>query len=212
MKNTAKWYCCRDSVIEIRERWQDLMPLNFPFDGIHLIVQLPVVVIDVFPYLVPHLQRKLTEDVLGYALAHPENSVRDISKACFYSKLTLWNMLHTHGAYPYRLVLTQELMLGDQERRFDFCNFVLNTLDEDPDFLNEVLWSDECQFSRQGIITTHNKYYWSLENPHLLRPNRHQVRWSVNVLCGIWKSTLNGPMYFHGPLTSESYMEILSGP
>ncbi|GFV28948.1 uncharacterized protein TNCV_618901 [Trichonephila clavipes] len=77
------------SVIEIRERWQDFMPLNFPVEDIHLIIQLPVlfnaciklgVVIDVFPFLVPHLQPIPAEDVLGYALAHPESSVRDISK------------------------------------------------------------------------------------------------------------------------------------
>ncbi|GFW15218.1 uncharacterized protein TNCV_173631 [Trichonephila clavipes] len=209
------------NVIEIRKRRQDFMPLNFPVEGIHLIVQLTVlfnaciklgVVIDVFPYLVPHLQRIPAEDVLGHALAHPESSVRYISKACSYSKLTVWSILDTYGAYSYRPVLAQELMPGDQERRFDFCNFMLNTLDENPDFFNEVLWSDECQFSRQGTINTQNRHYWSLENPHLVRPNRHHVRWSVNVWCGIWKSTLIGPMYFDGPLTSESYMEILSGP
>ncbi|GFX12690.1 uncharacterized protein TNCV_3158111 [Trichonephila clavipes] len=53
----------------------------------------------------------------------------------------------------------------DQECRFDFCNFVLNTLDENPEFFNEVLWSDESQFSRQGTINTQNRHYWSLENP-----------------------------------------------
>ncbi|GFT38022.1 uncharacterized protein TNCV_2086081 [Trichonephila clavipes] len=116
MKNTAKWYCSMGSVIEIRERWQDFMPLNFPDEDTHLIVQLIVlfnaciklgVVIDVFPYLVPHLQRIPAEDVLGYALAHPESSVRDISKACSYSKLTVWNILHAYGAYPYRPVLAK---------------------------------------------------------------------------------------------------------
>ena len=65
MKNTVKWYCCMGSVIEIRERRKDFMPLNFPVEDIHLIVQLPMlfntfiklgVVIDVFPCLVPHLQ------------------------------------------------------------------------------------------------------------------------------------------------------------
>ncbi|GFV02775.1 uncharacterized protein TNCV_619731 [Trichonephila clavipes] len=165
------------------------MPLNFPVEDIHLIVQLPVlfnaciklgVPIDVFPYLVPHLQRIPAEDVLGYSLAHPESSVRDISKDCSYSKSTVWN-IHMYGAYLYRSVLVQELMPGDQDRRFDFCNFVLNTLDEKPDFLNEVLWSDECQFSRQGTINTQNRHYWSFENPHLIRQNRHQVCWSVNV-------------------------------
>ncbi|PRD19392.1 UNVERIFIED_CONTAM: hypothetical protein NCL1_57459 [Trichonephila clavipes] len=195
------------------------MPLNFPVEDIHLIVQLPVlfntcfklgVVIDVFHYLVPHFQWIPAEDFLGYALAYPESSLRDISNACSYSKSTVWNLLHTYGAYPYCPVLAQELTPGDQERHFDFCNFVLNAPNENPDFLNEVLWSDECQFSRQGTINTHNTHYLSLENPHLTRPNRSQVRWSVNVWCGIWKSTLIGPMYFDGPLISESYMEILS--
>ncbi|GFT01032.1 uncharacterized protein TNCV_4054331 [Trichonephila clavipes] len=89
MKNTAKWYCCTGSIIEIRESRQDFIPLNFPVEDIHLIVQLPVlfnacitlgVVIDVFHYLVPHLQQIPAEDVLGYALAHPESSVRDICR------------------------------------------------------------------------------------------------------------------------------------
>ncbi|GFX73228.1 DUF4817 domain-containing protein [Trichonephila clavipes] len=86
-----------------------------------------------------HLQWMPAEDVLEYALAHPESSVRDISKACSYSKLTVWNILHTYGAYPYRPVLAQEQMPRDQERRFDFCNFVLNTLDKNPDFFNQVV-------------------------------------------------------------------------
>ncbi|GFX65903.1 uncharacterized protein TNCV_13241 [Trichonephila clavipes] len=86
------------SVIAIRETWQDFIPLNFPVEDIHLIVQLPVmfnaciklgVVIDVFHYLVPHLQHIPADNVLGYALAHPESSVQDISKACSYSKATV---------------------------------------------------------------------------------------------------------------------------
>ncbi|GFU21260.1 uncharacterized protein TNCV_4869921 [Trichonephila clavipes] len=67
--------------IEIIERWQEFMPLNFPVEDVHLIAQLPVlfnacikvgVVIDAFPYLVPHLQRISAEDVLGYTLDHSE--------------------------------------------------------------------------------------------------------------------------------------------
>ncbi|GFW22770.1 uncharacterized protein TNCV_2765821 [Trichonephila clavipes] len=115
-----------------REAARLYVPLNFPVEDIHLIIQLPLlfnacikpgVVIDVFPYLVPHLQRIPAEDVLGYALAHPESSVRDINKACCYSKSMVWNILRTYGVYPYRLALAQELMPGDQDHRFDFCNF-----------------------------------------------------------------------------------------
>ncbi|GFU71224.1 DUF4817 domain-containing protein [Trichonephila clavipes] len=71
-----------------------------------------------------------SEDVLGFALSYPETSVWDISTAGFYSKSTAWNILYTYGAYPYRAVLAQELMPGDQERRFDFFSFVLITVDE----------------------------------------------------------------------------------
>ncbi|GFW53658.1 uncharacterized protein TNCV_4815591 [Trichonephila clavipes] len=71
------------SVLEIRERRQDFMPLNFSVEDILLIVQLPVlfntcikpgVFTDVFPQA--SRLRIPAEDVLGYALAHPESSVR----------------------------------------------------------------------------------------------------------------------------------------
>ncbi|GFV50771.1 uncharacterized protein TNCV_2214321 [Trichonephila clavipes] len=222
MKNTAKWYCCTGSIIEIRERESErLYVIKFPSRRHPSYCTIASAVQRLYktgschrrtPLSRAHLQRIPAEDVLGYALAHPESSVRDISKACSYSKSMVWNILHTYGAYPYRPVLAHELMPGDEDHRFDFCNFMLNTLDKDPDFLNEVLWLDECQFSRQGTINTQNRHYWALENPHLIRPNRHQERWSVNVWCGIWKSTLIGPIYFVGSLTSVSYKEILSGP
>lgn len=38
------------------------------------------------------------------------------------------------------------------------------------------------------------------------------MRWSVNVWCGIWRSTLIGPFFFDGCLKARSYTEILSGP
>ena len=122
------------------------MPLNFPVENIHLIVQLLLlynvcikleVVIDIpLSRATPSSLQIPTEDILGYALTHPESSVRDISKACFYSKSTVWNILHMYSTYSYHPVLVQELMSRDQECRFDFYNFVLNTLDENPDFLN----------------------------------------------------------------------------
>lgn len=152
------------------------------------------------------------DEVLGYAFAQPESSVRDISKACSYSKSQVWRILNRHGAYPYRPTLGQSFLPGDEERRFDFCNSILNNLENNPSFVNDILWSDECQFTRQGVVNTHNAHYWSLENPHIIRPNRHQVRWSVNVWCGMWKNTIIGPFFFDGPLTSATYANILSGP
>ncbi|GFS50914.1 uncharacterized protein TNCV_4848071 [Trichonephila clavipes] len=100
------------STMEIKEWRQEFMPLNFPVEDIHLIVQLAVLfnaciklgfVIDVFPYQVPHLQRIPAEDVLRYALAHPESSVRNISKACSYSKSTVPDCISLRESFEERL-------------------------------------------------------------------------------------------------------------
>ncbi|GFY05266.1 DUF4817 domain-containing protein [Trichonephila clavipes] len=56
----------------------------------------------------PSSLRIPAEDVLGYVLTHLESSVRDISKACSYSKSTVWNILHKYGAYPFRPVLAHD--------------------------------------------------------------------------------------------------------
>ncbi|GFX02494.1 uncharacterized protein TNCV_194721 [Trichonephila clavipes] len=177
------------------------MPLNVPVEDIHLIVQLPVlfnaciklgVGIDVFHYLVPHLQRIPTEDVLGcfrMFLAHPESSVRDISKICSYSKSTVWNILHTYSAYPYRPVLAQELMPGDQERRFDFCNFVLNTLDENLDFFNEVLWADECPFS-SGVTYPPQPLHCGWGGQDSRRSKAYVMLWFCNCLLRLLSPAL----------------------
>ncbi|GFY07727.1 DUF4817 domain-containing protein [Trichonephila clavipes] len=92
------------------------MPLNFPgehhpsYYTIASVVQCLYktgVVIDVF-LISCHTFSGYTEDVLGYALAHPESSVRDISNACSYLKSTVWNILRTCGAYPYRPFLAHD--------------------------------------------------------------------------------------------------------
>ena len=46
---------------------------------------------------------------MGYTLTYPQSSVLNISQACGYSKLQVWNILSTYGAYPYRPILGQEL-------------------------------------------------------------------------------------------------------
>jgi hypothetical protein len=152
------------------------------------------------------------EEVLGYALAYPQSSVRDISEASGCSKSHVWNVLNVHGAHPYRPLLVQEFLPGDEDRRFDFSNFIMNKLETDSSFVNNILWTDECTFSRTGVVNRQNTHFWSLQNPHVIRPNKHQVRWSVNVWCGIWKGSLVGPFFFDNTLTGKKYVDLLRGP
>ncbi|GBL96034.1 hypothetical protein AVEN_199991-1 [Araneus ventricosus] len=42
------------------------------------------------------------EDVLPYALAHPQSSSKMISKNCGFSKSRVWTILNESGAHPHR--------------------------------------------------------------------------------------------------------------
>ncbi|GBM83472.1 hypothetical protein AVEN_138323-1 [Araneus ventricosus] len=115
-------------------------------------------------------------------------------------------------AYPYRITLGQYLLPRDRERRFDFCNFILSKCDKVSTLAKEILWTDESQFTREESANILDSHFGALENPQNLSPNNHQVRWSVNVWCGIWKLNLIWLFSFDDALTSTKYMHILSRP
>ncbi|GBM75263.1 hypothetical protein AVEN_214585-1 [Araneus ventricosus] len=60
-------------------------------------------------------------------------------------------------------------------------------------------------FNRQNVHT------WSLKNPRYAVKVRHQLRWSINVWCGIFKDRLIGGtrVFYEGNLTEQRYLELL---
>lgn len=76
-------------------------------------------------------------------------------------------------------------------------------------FLNSILWSDECHFTKNGVFNRHNCHYWASENPHLTKPKNFQKRFGFNVWAGIINDRLIGPYIFESNLNSNLYLEIL---
>ncbi|GBL75647.1 hypothetical protein AVEN_154962-1 [Araneus ventricosus] len=66
------------------------------------------------------------EDVPAYALALPHSSTKMISVNCGLSKSRVWTILNESGAHPYRSTPVQGLLPRDAERRYTWCNFVMN--------------------------------------------------------------------------------------
>lgn len=157
----------------------------------------------------PRRNRTHPVDVLAYALAHPQCSTRDISAACGLTFGRVWQILHNLGAYPYRATLLRRLYTGDRQRRYDWCNFVMNTLNRQPNILADILWTDEARFDRCGVFNRRNAHHGALTNPSWHQEVRHQVRWSLNVWCGIWNNHLIGPVFYDGTLTGQKYLELL---
>ena len=103
----------------------------------------------------------------------------------------------------------QALQPGDGQAREEFCRWILRRVSDNPDFLINVLWTDEATFTRHGVINTRNLHHWSLENPRTIRQSRFQVEFSINVWAGIVGDHLIGPYELPGRLNSERYLEFL---
>ncbi|GBM58073.1 hypothetical protein AVEN_10377-1 [Araneus ventricosus] len=72
------------------------------------------------------------EDVLAYVLAHSQSSTKMINENCGLSKSRVWTNLNESGAHPYRSTPVQVFLPRDAERRYTWCNFVMNNLPNIP--------------------------------------------------------------------------------
>lgn len=101
------------------------------------------------------------------------------------------------------------LVEGDQERRLQFCRFLLHSDVDNNEFLKTILWTDESKFTREGIFNQHNLHRWESQNPHATRVTSHQHKFSVNVWAGVIGRNLIGPHFLPDTLNGQNYLEFL---
>ena len=70
-----------------------------------------------------------------------------------------------------------------------------------------ILFTDEAQFSRNGVNNLHNSV-WADENPHATVESNFQLRFCVNVWCAVLDDQLLGPFILEG-LIGEAYFRFL---
>ena len=71
-----------------------------------------------------------------------------------HKKPYLWTILNESGAHPYRSIAVQALMPEDIQRRYDFCNFIMNRLQIQTTFLVNIIWPFRvilCTISKTSI-------------------------------------------------------------
>jgi hypothetical protein len=86
----------------------------------------------------------------------------------------------------------QNLIPEDHEARINFCTWLLQQHDADPNFVNNILFTDESLFSREGTFNYHNYHIWAEENPHAKHVRRFQHRFTIN----LWAGTLGDSIQF----------------
>jgi len=69
---------------------------------------------------------------------------------------------------PYKPKLLQALNEDDPDRRLEFCEWILDSTEEDPTLLYRILWTDEATFQTNVRVNRHNYVYRSDLNPHFI--------------------------------------------
>ena len=96
----------------------------------------------------------------------------------------------------------------DLQQRITFCQWLLRC-NQDPQFLCNILFTDEASFTRDGINNVYNIHVWRNENPHTIIASRYQYRFSVNERVGIFVDHLIRPYVLPNRLTEQVYLNFL---
>jgi hypothetical protein len=145
------------------------------------------------------------ENILNLVRENPTTSTRRISAQLAISQTRVWKTINKENLYPFHMQEVQRLEEGDRLPRLAFARWILNHRRN----LFRMLFTDEAQFTRDGIFNSRNSHVWANENPHAIRLAGSQRKFSVNVWCGLINDRLIGPHIFPERLTAIVYLNFL---
>lgn len=154
----------------------------------------------------------LEQRVLDYFTHNPTSSLRKAARQFQVHHKTVLKILRKDKRQPYKYTKVQALLPRDRPIREAYCRWLQSKMNDDPEFIYNVMWTDESTFTRNGIWNRHNLRYWSQGNPHLFRESSHQYHFSLNVWAGIHRNQIIGPVFIEGNLTAVKFLDLLSGP
>lgn len=112
------------------------------------------------------------------------------------------------GFHPYRMHIHQQLKAKDMQERLVFANWWLDNVEENPEFIDKIWFSDECEFTLDRTVTAYNCYYYALENPHYTL-ERPMTRGKTMAWCAIGQRGIIGPYFFKENVNQVSYKQML---
>lgn len=141
--------------------------------------------------------------ILNYFHENPTASTRQAGRRLNCSHMLVWKTLSNDNQHPYHYRRCQELNPLDYEPRVTFCAWLCENWNRN------ILWTDECTFTRRGLFNQHNRHMWAHENPFLMEEDSFQHRFSLNVWAGIIGSHVLGPVFLPR-LNGETYLRFLT--
>ncbi|VVC27620.1 Hypothetical protein CINCED_3A024456, partial [Cinara cedri] len=103
------------------------------------------------------------------------SSLRHVAREFGFSKTKVHKIFKKYKLHPYRADLVQHFGQGDNERRLKFIAWITTCTNNDPLFLNYILWTDESKFTNNGVLNKQNNRYRLNGNPHWAVDTNYQT-------------------------------------
>ena len=100
--------------------------------------------------------------------SNPRTSQRRTSHDLHISRTSLQRRMKDLNLKPYESRLLLALNEDDPDRRLEFCEWILDSTQDDQTLLDQILWTDEAMFRTYGHVDRHNCVYSSDANPHFV--------------------------------------------
>lgn len=161
----------------------------------------------------PRNHQHVSEDTqLNILLETQENAhttSRTIAANNEISQTSVLKYLKQYKWHPYKINLVQALNEDDPDRRIQFCEQMAEICYENPNFVSNIIFSDEATFYLNGTVNRQNCRYWAPRNPHWFIESHTQYPEKVNVWAAIVRDRILGPYFIEGTLTAEKYLNFL---
>lgn len=148
-------------------------------------------------------------NVLLSFVENPHESTRHAAQQHGIDQKSVLKILKNNRFHAFKVKLVQELNEDDPDRRNEFSEIMMERITLDPQFLRNIVFSDEATFQLNGNVNRHNCRYWSDSNPHWIEESHTQYPQKLNVWAGIIDDTIIGPFFIDGNLNADRYEQLL---
>lgn len=165
-----------------------------------------------------HVVESVMEDMAAET-STGSSSAREAQRRTGIPEPSIRRILHGMlDLYPYKIQALHKLLPADTGARQNFATWALEQMQRNPQWLLNVMWTDEAHFSLHGDVNTQNSRIWATSNP---REYQSQPLHSphITVWCGFTASFILGPFFFeeHCPVSgwktctvnAERYLTLL---
>ncbi|XP_015594169.1 uncharacterized protein LOC107267241 [Cephus cinctus] len=150
------------------------------------------------------------ERIIDVFRKNPTASVRSVARSLGLPRSTVHKIIGCEKWHVYHYTRVEELKSSDYVVRREFCEWLLQRHEEDPNFIGNIMFTDELSFGLSGCWNTRNCQIWTTDNSQAsVAVHQHERRFSVNLWAGIINDRLIGPFEFEGKFTTEKYRKFL---